>query len=269
MTKLIELGEKLKERREFKNKTIDDCSNDLKVKSSDLKVYESGEINLKQKNIYNRLIINKYAKYLNLDLEEFNEVINEIYPNVATDKTINLTNSNKSKNFSFTNSIEKKKKKKKIQRVIMYLISIIIIIFIIILMYNNVKENFDKVIDGQDEVINESELMTSTILRPRELIENELIFTENIGSEYYYTTPGNAYQLEINFSDSTYALIIVDGVVVAEDIYVAQEPYKLEVEEGQEVSIKIGTTENVELIIDGQVIEFEDDTPTVATFIIQ
>lgn len=72
-----EIGEKLKETRESMGITIEEASQDLKLRPSQIENIEEGNKNAFKDVFYLKMFIKNYSKYLGLDYDEMVEEFNE------------------------------------------------------------------------------------------------------------------------------------------------------------------------------------------------
>lgn len=72
-----EIGEKLKEARESMGITIEEASQDLKLRPSQIENIEEGNKNAFKDIFYLKMFIKNYSKYLGLDYDEMVEEFNE------------------------------------------------------------------------------------------------------------------------------------------------------------------------------------------------
>lgn len=97
-----EIGEKLKETRESMGISIEEASEDLKVKPNQLTDIEEGNKEAFKDVHYLKYFIRDYSKYLGLDyeamVEEFNEFVFDYTSKISIDDIKKATNKNKEKN---------------------------------------------------------------------------------------------------------------------------------------------------------------------------
>ena len=97
-----EIGEKLKETRESMGISIEEASEDLKVKPNQLIDIEEGNKEAFKDVHYLKYFIRDYSKYLGLDyeamVEEFNEFVFDYTSKISIDDIKKATNKNKEKN---------------------------------------------------------------------------------------------------------------------------------------------------------------------------
>jgi len=72
-----EIGEKLKEARESMGITIEEASQDLKLRPSQIENIEEGNKDAFKDIFYLKMFIKNYSKYLGLDYDEMVEEFNE------------------------------------------------------------------------------------------------------------------------------------------------------------------------------------------------
>ena len=85
-----EIGEKLRESRESHGVSIEEAASDLKIKPSQLKNLEDGNIKEFKDIFYVKSFISDYSKYLGLDsekiLDDFNEFLFDYTSRIPLDK---------------------------------------------------------------------------------------------------------------------------------------------------------------------------------------
>ena len=85
-----EIGEKLREARESHGVSIEEAAEDLKIRPSQLKNLEEGNIKEFKDIFYVKFFIRDYAKYLGLDgekiLDDFNEFLFDYTSRIPLDK---------------------------------------------------------------------------------------------------------------------------------------------------------------------------------------
>lgn len=87
---LNEIGEKLREARESHGVSIEEAAEDLKIRPSQLKNLEEGDIKEFKDIFYVKFFVKDYAKYLGLDgeklLDDFNEFLFDYTSRIPLDK---------------------------------------------------------------------------------------------------------------------------------------------------------------------------------------
>ncbi len=85
-----EIGEKLREARESHGVSIEEAAEDLKIRPSQLKNLEEGNIKEFKDIFYVKFFVRDYAKYLGLDgdklLDDFNEFLFDYTSRIPLDK---------------------------------------------------------------------------------------------------------------------------------------------------------------------------------------
>ena len=85
-----EIGEKLREARESHGVSIEEAAEDLKIRASQLKNLEEGDIKEFKDIFYVKFFVRDYAKYLGLDgeklLDDFNEFLFDFTSRIPLDK---------------------------------------------------------------------------------------------------------------------------------------------------------------------------------------
>ena len=98
---LNEIGEKLREAREGHGVSIEEAAEDLKIRPTQLKNLEEGNIKEFKDVFYVKSFVSEYAKYLGLDaeklLDDFNEFLFDYTSRIPLDKIKEATEENKEK----------------------------------------------------------------------------------------------------------------------------------------------------------------------------
>ena len=85
-----EIGERLREVRESHGVSIEEAADDLKIRPSQLKSLEDGDIKKFKDILYVKYFIRDYAKYLGMDgeklVDEFNEYLFDYTSRIPLDK---------------------------------------------------------------------------------------------------------------------------------------------------------------------------------------
>ena len=132
-----EIGEKLKEARESIGVSIDEASEDLKVKPSEIEEVEKGNIKALKDIFSLKNFIRDYAKYLGLSydemMDEFNEYLFDYTSQISLDdikkaKGKDESSVKKEKKVISPYTMGPKKKNKWIPRIIWTLIIILLVI---------------------------------------------------------------------------------------------------------------------------------------------
>ena len=99
---MIEIGETLREAREANGVSIEEAAEDLKIRPTQLKNLEDGNIEEFNDIFYVKYFVRDYAKYLGLDgekiLDEFNEFLFERTSRIPLDKIKEATEQAKEEN---------------------------------------------------------------------------------------------------------------------------------------------------------------------------
>ena len=145
-----EIGEKLREARESHGVSIEEAAEDLKIRPSQLKNLEDGNIKEFKDIFYVKSFVRDYAKYLGLDgekiLDDFNEFLFDYTSRIPLDKIKEASESKQeekeSKKIVSPYTVPQKKKFFSSMKIIYILIALIIIIigYLIISSFN--KNNF-------------------------------------------------------------------------------------------------------------------------------
>ena len=147
-----EIGEKLKVAREEMGVSIDEVSEDLKVKPSDIEEVEKGNIKALKDIFSLKNFIRDYSKYLGLDydemMDEFNEYLFDYTSQISLDDIKKAKGKEdsvkKEKKIISPYTMEPKKKNKWIPRIIWSLIIILIAVgayFVVQTVIENNKSN--------------------------------------------------------------------------------------------------------------------------------
>lgn len=200
------LGETLKEIRISKNVTVEQLSQELKISKNIINALEEGE-SFKD-NTYMRLIIKKYAKYLNIDEAEFISLLDKAYPSV-TYQTMDL-----SKNVTINKKKTKMKKNKKRRSFLgSFLLTLIFIVFILILIFltsynitSSVKET-----TTNETTTNETTLISNTTLKPSSVEKAEQEPTNKVSLE---TVSDNEIDIDTGLTkDFKFKIVATDSDV--------------------------------------------------------
>jgi len=148
-----EIGEKLKETRESMGISIEEASEDLKVKPNQLTDIEEGNKEAFKDVHYLKYFIRDYSKYLGLDyeamVEEFNEFVFDYTSKISIDDIKKATNKNKEKNnvkkivspYTLDKDSEKKMPKSLIIGIIIALLCVAI--YVVVFFITKDKDNKD------------------------------------------------------------------------------------------------------------------------------
>lgn len=148
-----EIGEKLKETRESMGITIEEASQDLKIRQEQIENIESGNKEAFKDVFYLKEFIKTYSKYLGLDydamVEEFNEYLFDFTSKISIEDIKKAEKEQAKKNkklkevkISSPYTIEKYKEKKipKFLIIIGLLVLVAIVIYIVLLFINKDDE---------------------------------------------------------------------------------------------------------------------------------
>ena len=133
---MIEIGEKLKEARESIGITVEEVSEDLKVRPSQVEEVEKGNIKALKDIFSLKNFIRDYSKYLGLSyddvIDEFNEYLFDYTSQISLEDIKKARNKDdsvkKEKKVISPYTMEPKKKNKIIPRIIWCLIIVLVII---------------------------------------------------------------------------------------------------------------------------------------------
>lgn len=146
--KLNEIGEKLREARESHGVSIEEAAEDLKIRPSQLKNLEDGNIKEFKDIFYVKFFIRDYAKYLGLDgekiLDDFNEFLFDYTSRIPLDKIkeVSETKKDEPKKIASPYTVSTHKKVLNKGRVIIALACIIVLVVGYLLISSIRKDNF-------------------------------------------------------------------------------------------------------------------------------
>lgn len=129
-----EIGEKLREARESHGVSIEEAAEDLKIRPSQLKNLEEGNIKEFKDIFYVKFFIRDYAKYLGLDgekiLDDFNEFLFDYTSRIPLDKIKEASENKKEekKKISSPYTVPTKKKFLSTNKIIIILASVIVLV---------------------------------------------------------------------------------------------------------------------------------------------
>jgi len=143
-----EIGEKLKEAREYMGVSIDEVAEDLKLRPSQIENIEEGNVQAFQDVFYLKYFIRDYAKYLGLDkdelIDEFNEYLFDYTSKLSLEDIKKESKMNKlEENRIKSPYTMENKKEKKIQIFTYIAISILFIIICYLLFVIATSDNKD------------------------------------------------------------------------------------------------------------------------------
>ncbi|MFV0249678.1 MAG: helix-turn-helix domain-containing protein [Bacilli bacterium] len=150
-----EIGEALKEARENMGISIEEASNDLKLRPSQIENIESGNLNAFKDIFYLKYFIRDYSKYLGLNYEdmidEFNEYLFDYTSKISLDdikqaqKKV-LKKEKIEKRIASPYTLEKKSKFNKTY--IMYGLLLVVLISLVFLIVTLLKKETPKEVDN-------------------------------------------------------------------------------------------------------------------------
>lgn len=140
-----EIGEKLREARESHGVSIEEAAEDLKIRPSQLKNLEEGNIKEFKDIFYVKFFVRDYAKYLGLDggkiLDDFNEFLFDYTSRIPLDK-IKEAKENKEEPKKIVSPYTVTPKKGfYISNKIIYIVLVVLAILIVYLIASNLKPN--------------------------------------------------------------------------------------------------------------------------------
>lgn len=141
-----EIGEKLREARESHGVSIEEAAEDLKIRPSQLKNLEEGNIKEFKDIFYVKFFIRDYAKYLGLDgekiLDDFNEFLFDYTSRIPLDKIKEASENKKDekKKIASPYTVPAPKKVLNISTIIIIL-AFVVALVIGYLLISNVKKN--------------------------------------------------------------------------------------------------------------------------------
>lgn len=163
-----EIGEKLKEARESMGITVEEASQDLKFKISEIENIEEGNKEAFKDVFYLKEFIKNYSKYLGLDfdsmVEEFNEYLFDFTSKISIDdiKKAEKERTKKENNLKevkisspYTTDKGKEKKVPLFLTLTAALLLLVIIVYLIIIFVTNKNDEVTNIIAMEGEIINE------------------------------------------------------------------------------------------------------------------
>ena len=139
-----EIGELLKETRNKNGVSIEEASEDLNYKVSQLQEVENGNFKSFKDIFLLKCIISDYSKYLGLDnekiIDDFNEYVFESTSKIPID---DIEKASKKKEDAKIASpyTKKEKEKSKLPMILGIILAVLIIAFIVVTIYNNSKDS--------------------------------------------------------------------------------------------------------------------------------
>ena len=154
-----EIGERLKEARESMGITIEEASNDLKLRPSQIEKIEEGNSDAFKDVFYLKEFIKAYSKYLGLDydemVEEFNEYLFDFTSKISIEdiKKAEIEQKKKEKNLKTIKIASpytvEKKQQKSIPRFLIVgtvVLIIVIIVYVMVLLFTKEDEEISNTI---------------------------------------------------------------------------------------------------------------------------
>ena len=139
-----DIGELLKETRTKNGVSVEEASEDLNYKVSQLKAIEDGDYKGFKDIFLLKCIISDYSKYLGLDsekiMDEFNEYIFESTSKIPIDD-IERASKQKEEAKIASPYTKKEKEKSKLPLILGIILGILILAFIVVTIYNNSKDS--------------------------------------------------------------------------------------------------------------------------------
>lgn len=135
-----EIGEILKEGREQNGVSIEEASEDLNYKVSQLEAIESGDFKLFKDIFLLKCMIMDYSKYLGLDtnsiMDDFNEFVFESTSKIPLDDIEKASKLKEDEEKIASPYTKKEEEKSKLPLILGIILGVLIIIFIIVYFYN-------------------------------------------------------------------------------------------------------------------------------------
>ena len=135
-----EIGEILKEGREQNGVSIEEASEDLNYKVSQLEAIESGDFKLFKDIFLLKCMIMDYSKYLGLDtnsiMDDFNEFVFESTSKIPLDDIEKASKLKEDEEKIASPYTKKEEEKSKLPLILGIILGVLIIIFVIVYIYN-------------------------------------------------------------------------------------------------------------------------------------
>ena len=135
-----EIGEILKEGREQNGASIEEASEDLNYKVSQLEAIESGDFKLFKDIFLLKCMIMDYSKYLGLDtnsiMDDFNEFVFESTSKIPLDDIEKASKLKEDEEKIASPYTKKEEEKSKLPLILGIILGVLIIIFVIVYFYN-------------------------------------------------------------------------------------------------------------------------------------
>lgn len=135
-----EIGEILKEGREQNGVSIEEASEDLNYKVSQLEAIESGNFKLFKDIFLLKCMIMDYSKYLGLDtnsiMDDFNEFVFESTSKIPLDDIEKASKLKEDEEKIASPYTKKEEEKSKLPLILGIILGVLIIIFVIVYFYN-------------------------------------------------------------------------------------------------------------------------------------
>ena len=135
-----EIGEILKEGREKNGVSIEEASEDLNYKVSQLEAIESGDFKLFKDIFLLKCMIMDYSKYLGLDtnsiMDDFNEFVFESTSKIPLDDIEKASKLKEDEEKIASPYTKKEEEKSKLPLILGIILGVLIIIFVIVYFYN-------------------------------------------------------------------------------------------------------------------------------------
>ena len=135
-----EIGEILKEGREQNGVSIEEASEDLNYKVSQLEAIESGDFKLFKDIFLLKCMIMDYSKYLGLDtnsiMDDFNEFVFESTSKIPLDDIEKASKLKEDEEKIASPYTKKEEEKSKLPLILGVILGVLIIIFVIVYFYN-------------------------------------------------------------------------------------------------------------------------------------
>ena len=135
-----EIGEILKEGREQNGVSIEEASEDLNYKVTQLEAIESGDFKLFKDIFLLKCMIMDYSKYLGLDtnsiMDDFNEFVFESTSKIPLDDIEKASKLKEDEEKIASPYTKKEEEKSKLPLILGIILGVLIIIFVIVYFYN-------------------------------------------------------------------------------------------------------------------------------------
>ncbi len=243
------LGKELREKRVEQNKDLKDVADSLKVSEKKLNDIENG-IRFNN-NSYIRLIIKKYASYLGLDNQEYENKLKDIFPS-EVEETI-ILNDVKDERLKIKKNNNIFKNSKKVISILILLIFIAVLIYLTYYNFNN------SVVNGT-EPENETTLLNDTVLEPQNVVEKkepEIIVNVDDNNIELKLESLKDIKVDIEATGVVYIDYSIDGLLTEQRTLNDGESFEIDLDDAKGLLINIGNFSNVKLKVNDVAIDKE------------